>query len=110
MSAHTPGPWAIDPDPTKSNELNGICVTRASDVGKGSWLPIAEVRGERFPPLYDDNSQAQANARLIAAAPELLKTLQRAERCISGYTASSQKECGLEAIRAVIAKATGAQS
>lgn len=48
-----------------------------------------------------------ADARLIAAAPDLLEALRVAERCIKGYTESSRRECGLDGIRAAIAKATG---
>lgn len=52
--------------------------------------------------------EREAIARQIEALPDLLEALQRAERCIRGYTPSAQKECGLDAIRAAIARATGA--
>lgn len=53
MNAHTPGPWAVnDDDPTE-------VVTR-----HGRLVAACHYRGE-----------AKANARLIAAAPELLEAL-----------------------------------
>jgi len=47
------------------------------------------------------------DARLIAAAPELLAALIRVERVARGYTPSAQRELRLDDIRAAIAKATG---
>ena len=54
--------------------------------------------------------ETRANARLIAAAPELLEALQGVEtRCASsGYV--GQDGQFLKVIRAAIAKATGSQS
>jgi hypothetical protein len=51
---HTPGPWVVTP--TKWNLLDTFEISR---IGKSEW--IAQV--------LDD----EANARLIAAAPELLE-------------------------------------
>lgn len=58
MSAHTPGPWALGFDSTTSL---GQCHLISSRVG--GWHDVAHV--------------AEANARLIAAAPELLAALKR---------------------------------
>ncbi len=52
---HTPGPWHV----SDSNEV----------LDEESCLVVAEIMGER-PEIY------KANARLIAAAPELLEALK----------------------------------
>ncbi len=55
--AHTPGPW----------ELNDLSVESASE---GKWIACADSR------MGNDLFEDQANARLIAAAPELLEALE----------------------------------
>ena len=64
--SHTPGPWTINrciigmTIPTYG--IAGAGITGwVADVNAACWKPIAEV---------------EANARLIAAAPDLLKALQ----------------------------------
>lgn len=102
MSKHTPGPWswytrnghkvAIDgPD--------GAEVARAEEYGASAWIEVSE---------YD--------ARLIAAAPDMLAALVEATACgmvpitsaaeggASSY--SAQVRCA-DNVRAAIAKATG---
>lgn len=63
-AAHTPGPWFLGED----LEPNGACLSRAI---MATDTFIGEV-------LFDDDSDqmAEANARLIAAAPELLAALE----------------------------------
>jgi len=62
MSKHTPGPWSI-------GEHQKIISTGWSIRIPSDGSAIAYVLGERNPEL-------QANARLIAAAPDLLAALQ----------------------------------
>lgn len=86
MSKHTPGPWTIVPSKTiLKYEL------RRADTTTAWYRP-----------------EHEANARLIAAAPDLLEALQWVARCCKGYTKSSQQEMHLDDILAAIAKATGA--
>ena len=61
MSAHTPGPWAVETDGSWTRVL--------ADSQPNS--PVAIVICEPFTPWH-------ANARLIAAAPELLKACEQA--------------------------------
>ncbi len=65
---HTPGPWAWY-GPTRGE---GLTFSHEAHVGPGegndSCGPIAAVSG-------DDTEQAVANARFIAAAPEMLFAL-----------------------------------
>ena len=58
MSAHTPGPWE----------------TSVND--EGQWDVCAEGGGDMVADLADCPESAEANARLIAAAPDLLAALK----------------------------------
>lgn len=92
---HTPGPWV---------EHEGFITGRFSD---GQIHDICDPRCA--PPDGDLLAEMDANARLIAAAPEMLAALLAAERCLCpplrgalrGYVSPE-----LAAIRAAITKAT----
>jgi len=64
MSKHTPGPWHVDAGDYKYH----IYYSREQ-----SDHYFAEVDG-------NDDDEAKANARLIAAAPDLLRALKHAVR------------------------------
>lgn len=71
MSKHTPGPWVAD-----DNEGFSMwkIYSRMSPSGSGVQGPcVAEVIG--------DSAEADANALLIAAAPELLEALYIVDAC-----------------------------
>ena len=102
MSAakHTPGPWLIEGRTIYSLMHHG-------------WNRGVEVLKNRFwASCYHDRSvtdeEAEANARLIAAAPELLEALQM---FLDDYESSEgdAQSCARVA-RAAIAKATGEQA
>lgn len=83
MSAHTPGPWVADHDNVRTPDDGGM---------------VAKVAG-------DTDSQAYANARLIAAAPDLLAALRdlvSAEGLPEGY---ANRAMLIDAARAALAKA-----
>ena len=83
MSKHTPGPWIADGAQIFTSDTN-----------------VAQANGYRI-----DRETVAANARLIAAAPELLEALQK----IAGNTYDEWTN-GADAARiarAAIAKATG---
>lgn len=90
-TSHTPGPWAQTY--SKNPQI----------VGTVSGKDIASTSARNVP-----LAQSEANARLIAAAPEMLEALQTLVESLtweekrSGTTYS-----GLEDARAAIAKATG---
>ena len=85
MSKHTPGPW------------------KASALGRTVTDGAEQVVCR--PSAYANNAERQvANARLIAAAPELLDALQEiVEAQKGGYLGCSH----IDAASAAIAKATG---
>ena len=89
MSAakHTPGPWAVARYSAKRFGLG--------QAGSGAFFMLQCVNDNA------DDPQAKADARLIAAAPDLLAELRRCVALIEGEVPAS-------AI-AAIAKATGSQ-
>lgn len=102
---HTPGPWMLAEAVTGRHAITNMRRIRSKneELEHGA---ICEVYG------VADGSVAHANARLIAAAPELLEALKL-------MLAGTQKDCGKvcmpgdNAVRsafAAIAKATGGQS
>lgn len=92
---HTPGPWTIRP-------YNFDAVRDAQGIfSAGCRIPICHSI------MGNDLGQADANARLIAAAPELLAALQRALDAIEYYHAREGSPDTLADARAAIARATG---
>lgn len=87
MEKHTPEPWVKHVQ--SSGDIN-ILATGA----RGAPLIIAVV--------YGDVPYFEANARLIAAAPELLAVAQRAAE----HWAGTDSSLG-EAARQAVARATG---
>ena len=76
-TAHTPGPWkyeqsATDPSDFIVTEPTGRTICEPND-------PLYANDIEEFAPglRFISVAEAQANARLIAAAPELLEALRR---------------------------------
>lgn len=102
MSAgHTPGPWRV------GKAGPNLCPT----VGTQDGLMVAMV-------AHGENHPTAANARLIAAAPELLAALALANghlehmaawmsRLRTGYSFEALGE-DMPSIKAAIARATGA--
>ncbi len=71
---HTPGPWHMDPE-----EVTGgfRIVPKIGD--RGLAVAIQRDAAPAIPGSGIDRATAEANARLIAAAPELLEALIRAQ-------------------------------
>lgn len=93
MSKHTLGPW----------KAKGEKYGKTIDIfgNDGTDQPIAWADSDDIDP-----KEAKANARLIAAAPDLLAALER----LFKQTSEGNAPCGedtREAVRAAIAKAAG---
>ena len=73
---HTPGPWAVRPHWSDDSKLEVFPTRPDQDCTVGAWAEIAEVSEG------GDGETAEANARLIAAAPDLLEACKRAEEFI----------------------------
>jgi len=70
MSQHTPGPWQVDsvPGGHVSFEINST---------DAKWKAVANVSANRIGAGTVDPNEAEANARLIAAAPDMYAELQK---------------------------------
>ena len=122
-NAHTPGPWII------SDAQIGYFVVIASGRPEPPRRDHSLAYGSKDPRFYRREpldypvvsvseaidtvyslEEATANARLIAASPDLLEALQAAEAAIDWVRDNITNENGLPAtharIRAAIAKAT----
>ena len=102
MNAHTPGPWFIDEE-TRPSE---ICTVHQTD-NEQRWVYVRGALGY----WSADGAENMANARMIAAAPDLLEALQKlVEACTDSNdacygTLSTSFVANLA--ESAIAKATG---
>lgn len=82
---HTPGPWMVD----ETNALGAYGVwtdyaTHPGHDGAGYGTQICSVTSLSFSLGHAERrSQRDANARLIAAAPDLLAACEDALRCLT---------------------------
>ena len=105
---HTPGPWVATEDPMSSQDYQTLVELPGRAGAMGTWLALVQHNwneaeaGER----RISWKEAEANARLIASAPELLEALEMllAEARERGGGVSNGERLGCTAI----AKAKGA--
>jgi hypothetical protein len=71
---HTPGPWKVVPNRTAGDNLFSIGTTDDQHTLADVWFSPAEGKGW--------HEVDAANARLIAAAPELLIALQNCSKAL----------------------------
>ncbi len=103
MTEHTPGPWHV------SDPIDGRDIPYGIDDAKGHHL--ADVSDNH----YGNPLPVEANARLIAAAPDLLAALEAMERRISTFgnpshfdwSHDSNDRAMVNQARAAVAKAQG---
>ena len=92
-STHTPGPWIL-------STIDGVEDSLMAGGGDGSEV-VADIR------IHWDAATVEANARLIASAPDLLQAL----RVLAGFAAAHGGDIlvkeHLKLARAAIEKATG---
>ena len=110
---HTPGPWRVKQ--TGFTYFRDLTILGEDWHGEETPIAAALVRNALHPYGRADKARAEieANARLIAAAPELLSALEKALESIEGQ-AELLRHCGaaygigatLAQARAAIAKAT----
>jgi hypothetical protein len=94
MNKHTPGPWTAISDPLHFHSLTTII---AGNVVQGIPQMRIDVGGKV------DITELEANARLIAAAPDLLEALEALVTQVSNSHAYEE----LADARAAIDKAKG---
>lgn len=105
MSAHTPGPWAT----VEVGDKPFVCLA-VMDSDRQSLFTLVEEDGVEFAAVMED-----ADARLIAAAPDLLDelinlTARFKAAVMQAGTDEEFAELAVTCARAAIAKATGSQS
>jgi len=91
---HTPGPWVIDWN-----------VSRLDIFGSDETALVASLRRSTLSQTIDE--AARANARLIAAAPELLDSLSEILDYKGGADSALHDEYVMDRARAALAKAEG---
>lgn len=96
---HTPGPWTSEDISFKHDAFYGIpIIEAATGYGMATAWQVDNVKA---------SDTQRANARLIAAAPDLLAALVAAYAEIDGlHWTNDRVEGVLAAARAAIAKAT----
>jgi hypothetical protein len=85
---HTQGPW----------------------VANGNQIHAANKHETFVADVFDQNGDTKGNARLIAAAPELLDAINEAEKHLSGWFMVEDADLvgqALDTLRAAIKKAKG---
>ena len=98
---HTPGPWKADRmyhGPKEKDRRCGFIVNGPDENQQDLPLRICDLR---VPSGMDGFREGQANARLIAAAPELLEALREV------VSISDRKHNAWDKARSAIAKAEG---
>lgn len=109
MSAHTPGPWKV----TEERGDDGVQITL---YGQRQWV---HAIGQPWVPyrlaVLDCDAVRDPDARLMAAAPELLEALRLVQeamtvlrpQCTEGADVADVLDSFIPAVRAAIAKAEG---
>lgn len=96
MSKHTQGPWKVD-------GKTELCITDVDDLSR--FIGSASIMGsnDNYKEVYEE---AKANARLMAAAPDLLDALQNMTLMYCDGFDYEDDDVVIKA-RAAIAKAKG---
>ena len=102
MSKHTPGPWKSWQPKNPENLARGP---------QGHWEVATDSLDRRQ--CVVQSVYSEANARLIAAAPELLAALEEvdalmshSEDCARWHVSAAECTCLVARVRAAIARAT----
>ena len=96
MIEHTPGPW----------EWRGDYSVATVPDTDGSFIRIADIMQPIRLPQFDSLGQWNANARLIAAAPELLAACEAVATYLESFDpVIDEDEAIWEQLKAAIAKA-----
>lgn len=98
MAGYTKGPWELDGESLRGGSYTAI-------NGEG-WDELATVV-TRMRGNAEDNPEGVANARLIAAAPELLEALELARDHLEVSNYEGDEDELLAKIDALLARAKG---
>jgi hypothetical protein len=114
--AHTPGPWSIGRHSLQAGDIRRITVRGPARPRGPAERPYSDVIAEACTD-WGTHDEVEANARLIAAAPEMLAALRSANHFITngialGFIRMPDADCPdpahavPEKVRAAIASAT----
>ena len=96
--SHTPGPWAVFPKPHDDKERFSHWIYEENDPGHNVGICLCE-----------DREESEANASLIAAAPDMLAALKECalqlEYLAEKFQPTSTGVAVLSRVEAAIAKA-----
>lgn len=98
---HTPGPWMIGQD---YGGNYAICSSRAKVANHVATIPVFNGLAHSGASQPHEASVAEANARLMSAAPELLEACYTALQYLAPYRYAAGARV---VIQSAIAKATG---
>lgn len=90
MNQHTPGPW--EAASAGDHDIDGIGIFARNAAGMRYYIGRAHFMGTADP------APAEANARLIAAAPDMLAMLQRLAHPAAD---ESERDAALELIDSI---------
>ena len=90
QTKHTPAPWIINGSAIEANPVGALATC------------IAHV--------YNESDEHAANARLLAAAPELLEACKRAQTAFAFDQGGKARRETMAQLKAAIAKAEGKES
>lgn len=107
MAEHTPGPWHSETSEYTASDGVYECWAVCADGGGDVAIVTVQrdhdsLTGDAIP-----DAEAEANARLIAAAPDMLKALRQITANIHPNYNPLELAHGMDLARAAIAKATG---
>jgi hypothetical protein len=99
MTNHTPGPWYIEQFAHPYGKTEDRTITGYTRTGNP--LRIGRAYNVMGP------NETDANARLIAAAPDMLEALKIAQEQYENFAGAGKDDGTLGVINSAIAKATG---
>ena len=102
MSKHTPGPWRYELYGYEADDIRHAVLSEANDLWVAATYRSGTTANEDTSP--EANAEAAANARLIAAAPDLLQFSIHMRDSFAIGSPIHMEACRL------IAKATGEQA
>lgn len=106
-ATHTPGPWRILPDePSGKGERRGPSICGVTTAFSQICIH-AEPDGKPCPDVATLDAIGEANARLIAAAPDLLEAAKNVCGLLFSLENVPDDHPAYQALKVVIAKATG---
>jgi len=117
MSTHTSGPWTVDKYGVVMGDKGSTTIAEVSVSDWHDSVEYARQKGDNATMLWaiECRARAEANARLIAAAPDLLEAVRMVLDAATedGHELSDSEICHAidwQQLRAAIAKAEGGEA